>query len=347
MNNGAEDLSLQDEIAAAIREASGKEDTTASDAVDALDQERDEQGRFVAKEDEQESESVEGGEQKPAQDLEKVEGGEQEPAKQEQGTWTEDKPPQSWAPQARERWGEIPEDLRKEIIRREEASVKGIRSLHDKYSGLEHFAGHLGDFIQEASTHNVNPGEYIAGVMQAERKLRSGTVEERFAALAEIADSYQIPLRDVINQLSGQEVLPRVQRQAQAAIPPEVQRELQESRQWRQDQVNREVQQFAADKNNEFFQDVKGEMATLLESGIAKDIPDAYRRACAMNENVSKVLTERASKKASGGDLKDRQAAAASASAKPSGKVATKPAVTEDSSIEDDLRAVIAEQSRV
>ena len=260
------------------------------------------------------------------------------------GNWTQDKPPQSWTPAARERWGEIPEDLRKEIVRREEAAVNGLRKFQEQFEPIRRVADGLSPFIQEASGFGVEPVDYIANVMNTERVLRTADVKGKFQAIMNIADQYGVPLREIINESVGEKVF---QPQQQAQIPQEVQRQLEEMRAWQERQTTerhmQEIRQFATTK--EFFNDVKDDMAILLDSGRASSLADAYDQAIWLNPAVRDVLLKRQTGQVQENQEQQRRQAAASASLPTPGKV--------DVNIKDDsddlhsaVRATIADLSR-
>lgn len=335
-----EETTLHDDMAAAISELEAK-GTTTKDAVEKLEpakQERSEDGKFKLKE---ETTTVVKEEEKTESEKTEVKTPEvKEPEAAPLGgdpVLTQDKAPSSWTPKARESWAALPEDARKEILRREEDSVKGIRQLQEQMAPYTQFAANLQPFIQEALDNKADPGQYIGTVMQAERRLRSGTAEQRFSALVEIAEGYGIPLRQVINDAMGQEVIPHPSlTKQQSSIPPEIQRELEESRAFRQQQIakesqtdtsalQREIDDFKKDK--EFFEDVKEDMGLLLEGGRATNLQDAYDKACRMNNGVHEIIQERAKKPALG----DKQKAAAKLKGTSSNS-----AETSDSDFDDD-----------
>lgn len=253
---------------------------------------------------------------------------------------TQDKAPIGWTPKARERWGEIPEELRSEIIRREEASVQGVRQLHEQFEPVRQFASDLSPFIKEAIDNNVHPSHYIGNVLQAERSLRVGSDQERFASLVDIAESYGIPLRTILEKALGEDVVPRT---TKAQVPAEVQRELNELRQFRAQsqqatQVHEDPPEFVEfAKTHEFFEDVREEMAYALQTKQASTMEEAYQLGCKFNKGVRELLEEREAGKAG---LTDKQREALRVKVKGSSNVAeTKD--DEEFDDEDDTAATI------
>lgn len=248
---------------------------------------------------------------------------------------TEDKAPRGWSPAAREKWTTIPEDLRQEILRREEASAVGVRQLQERYAPMENFVKGIAPILQEAQQHGVQADQYIGQVMGTERILRTADVPTKFQAILAIADQYGVPLRDIINESVGQKVLPAPQ---QMQIPPQFMQELQEMRQWRNQMetstTTHQIEAFA--KNNEFFGDVHQKMAALVESGAAATLEEAYDQACWSTPAVREVMLSRQA-------VKGRQSAAAGASVKPSSGAGVQvPMDDESEDLEDVVRAQFA-----
>lgn len=353
MTNSDTETTLQDDMAAAISELEAK-GTTAADAVDKLEptsQERDENGKFKSKKEEAPPKH---------EKIDPVKEEIKEPVKEEatplggdpDKILSQDKAPSSWTPKAREEWSKLPETARQEILRREEDSVKGIRQLQEQMAPYTQFAQTLEPFIKEAFDNKADPGQYIGNVMQAERRLRTGTAEERFGSLVEIAESYGIPLRKIINDAMGQEIIPDpFLTKSQHSIPPEVQRELEESRRFREEMTSKkstddttalqnQINDFKKDK--EFFDDVASDMGLLLEAGRATDLQDAYDKACRLNPEVWELLQERASKPS----LSDKQKAAAKLKGTSSNSAETGNSdFDEDDDTETTVRKAIAAQS--
>ncbi len=327
------ELSLNDEIRAAMEESSGEESST--------EKPRDESGKFTTKYGESEVDAAARLEPKaktpPTEEapVEPAAGGE------DQQLLTEDKAPRGWSPAAREKWTSIPDDLRKEILRREEASVLGVRQMQEKFAPAENFIRSLEPILNESRGIGVAPEQYMMALASSERLLRTADLPSKFNELLRIADQYGIPLRDIVNQSVGQQVLAAPQNR-QTAVPTEVQRELNEMRQWREqfenNNVTAEITRFSADK--EFFEDVRLKMATFIETGAETTLQAAYDAACWATPAVREVLLARTGQQKQGDYLKARQTAAAGASTKPSGTVDVK--VSDDD--EDDLASTIRKE---
>ncbi len=308
MTTETEEQSIQDVVREAAEAEASKVDSveaTVEETTNAEDTEtvsnRDENGRFKPKE-----------------------TATNEPAAQttetEQNTWSPERPPSSWTPKAREKWADLPLEIRQEITRREENAFSGARKLQEQYAPVRQFVEHFDPIFKDLGSAGINPQQHIATVLGTERVLRTADLPTRFDALLGIADQYSIPLRDIINQSVGQQVLRSPQ---QAQIPDSIARELGEIRQWRNQQeqavVNSEVASFG--QGQEFFNDVRHHMADLIERGVCPDLQTAYETATWSNPEIRSILIDRQTKGTVTAQVATRQSKAVGTGIKPSNTV--------------------------
>ena len=318
-----------DDIGSDIRAAMESTEAEATPVLSEADNDRarDAAGKFVAKQAEAAAPVAETPAEEPEEEV--VKG----PV-----TLTTEKPPSSWKPIAREQWAALPDVVKAEVIRREQDSVNRNHQMMEQYAPLQQIAQGLGGVFQEAQQYGVNPVQHIAGVMDTERALRTAELPQKFDVLLQIADQYGIPLREIINRSVGQEVLKSPQQQQ--GVNPEIQRQLDEMREWRS---NMEYQNVVADvedygSQQEFFADVRNIMAELVEKGLAQNLDEAYDRACWMHKDVREVLLARSGQGATQNSVASRQRAAVGVSKAPS-----KPSVALTT---DDPNASIADTVR-
>lgn len=352
MSGKDEEVSLQDEIRAAFK--------TATEAADDLEKEEkapveeevkkdEDEGKAAASEDKP---AAVADDKKPAADDEGKAEKEDAGATEESGAvkLTDAKAPSSWSPKVREKWGELPEDVRNEIIRREEASINGVRKLQEEYAPIKKFVDGLTPYMREVAQQGLQPDQFVVNVLSAERGLRNPSPEARFQALLGIADQYGIPLRQIVNQSLGREVVPAAPAQQQPAqLPPEVLRELEESRRFREETsvnvLQEQINQFSTDPRNEFFNDVRDIMADLIESGRAKDMREAYDQAVWLEPNVRSVMIDRQKAEAAQSSIRQKQAGAASAAIKAAGNADVQVDDDNDDSTEAIIRRAMRESA--
>lgn len=275
----------------------------------------------------------------------------EDPATEDPGIkLTADKAPSSWSPKAREKWATLPEDIRAEVTRREEASANGVRKLTEETAPIRQFTESLRPVLQEASTLGQNPVEYITRLAQAERGLRQQDPEARFQTLLGLADQYGIPLRNIINKSVGHDIVPPQQQPVHAQLPPEVVQRLDQLTQYQQQTqettLRTQVETFKAGK--EFFDDCRDTMAALIDSGQAQTLEDAYEKAQWLVPGVREVLLERQVSGRKADNLTAAQKAALGATVKTKGSaevVVQTDKDDENDSIEDTIRKQIAASS--
>jgi len=327
---------VDDSVAASVRAAmmehgGDDEDDDTEEAAPKSD--RDKHGRFAKSEAEEEE---------PAEVEEPA-------AEQEQQALSVDRAPASWTPAMREKWGSLDPDIRGEIIRREEASMHGVRHLQEQYQPLQQMNNDLRPYIEQAFEYGFQPSQYITGALKMQNDLNAETIPERFQALLRIADDFGIPLRDVINESVGQQVL---EAPSQMRLPPEIQSQLAEIQGWRQqqeqNQTNYEISNFANHPEAEFFEDVRHKMADLIDAGLAEGLVDAYQQAIWIVPEVRQVLMARQGQQSQAGAVQQRQKAAAGVSPRGGGKIAVADSSDADDDLSDTIRkAFQAQQGRM
>ena len=283
----------------------------ANDLADVL---RDEEGKKEPEKpaDEPKKEEVK------AEEAPDVPAKEEQPKPEEGVKLDENRAPSSWSAKVREKWKDLPQEVRQEVLRREEAHANGVRKLQEEFQPVKQFTEALGGVIQEAANVGLPPVQFIHNMARAEYSLRNGSPEQRMEALFALADQYGLPLRQFVN-------VPQAQQPSQQAqtIPPQIQQELEASRQFRQQfeqqtraqqeqTVQRQVQEFAA--KNEFFEDVRDIMADLMDANPNRTLEQAYEQAIWAHPEVRQVMLQRQQQQAAQEQGKQRRAAAAGAS---------------------------------
>lgn len=236
--------------------------------------------------------------------------------------------PAGWSPAAREKWGNIDPDLQQEIIRRESAYSAGIQ----KYAE----AGKLGNAISEVlspyssiiAMEGADTVTAVQNLAQTAAVLRQGSPQQKAQLVYEIIGTYGVDVEMVDNMLAGEPVLsPEMtafHQQIDQKLEP-INNFMQGMRAHQQtaatqtlEQLNQENEAFVMDPANEFIDDVKADMADLLDlaanRGIDMSMKEAYDKACRMNPQVQEVLTARAKRQAMEEEQAKLKAKAAAAS---------------------------------
>lgn len=255
--------------------------------------------------------------------------------------------PSSWSPASRELWNTLPESVREEVNKREQDSHTGVSKLKAEFDSYKSFSdtinSRFGGYFQSQGV--VDPASAIVQVLSTEQALRTGSPEQKFHTLLRVADDYGIPLRQMFP--------PGARLPAAGANPeqlhPAVKAQLDELAGWRagveQRAITSEIASFSADPKNEFFNDVKGMMADLIEAKVCNSLKEAYDRAIWAHEGVRGVMLGRQAGAGAAAQASQRASAAAAISPAP-GNAVVVPDGDADDSIEGMVKRAYREGSR-
>ena len=222
------------------------------------------------------------------------------------------RPPASWKPGAREHWAKLPPDVQQEVVRRETEVARSMQESAKAREALTHVQQVLGPYA-----HNITAtGRDALGAMnelfRADNTLRHGSIAEKAALVADIVKSYGVDIVALDSALSGAQpestpeamLADKLRREMQQQLQPVMQYfgQLQGRRQNAMQQINTdaasEVETFATDGAHEFFEDVRADMADIIDlytqRGASISLQDAYDRAIKLNPQVSEIVAKRA-----------------------------------------------------
>lgn len=257
------------------------------------------------------------------------------------------KPPQGWKAETKAKWGEIPEDIRAEIIRREEDSARGVERMRKYFEPMEEVYSEVAKNAQYFQHIQRNPKDYISEVIQMEQTLTLGNPAQKLETILAVGDRYGVPLRQIMDaSMNGQ--LNQVLQNAHTVhrtpppVPPHIARELEQLR-----GIASAAEISAAEKQfndfmatgPEFFNEVGEEMEKLLASEVVSTYKDAYDLAVWRNPDLRARAAAASNGSAMASGAAQRQAAAAAISTPPSAPVVPPGSGgQQDESIEDAVR---------
>ena len=209
---------------------------------------------------------------------------------------TELKAPAQWKPAVREKWNALPREVQEEVLRREGDSMRLIGSVGPKLRMADELQSHIAPFSQALQTNGVSPSAFVHDVFASIRSLAHGDDRLKAETVANIVQAYGVDVRALDQVLTGRiqappEVLEArmataranaVIRQQSAGVEYQTQLEAEKS-----------VVGFAADPKHEFLDDVRNQMADLIELGHAKTLEDAYQSAVWSNPATRQILLTR------------------------------------------------------
>lgn len=184
------------------------------------------------------------------------------------------------------------------FIRRSEEMHKGIEQYREKANFGHTIEQAVAPFAATLRSLNIPPEKAISELLATDHRLRYGSQQEKYQAYAQLGQFYGLDPSSIPQQ-QQQYVDPQVQM---------LERRLQQQEQWINQQnqarewqeretLNSEIARFSSDPSHTYFEEVRGDMAGLLQAGLASSLDEAYERAIYANPNVrSRVLAEQQTK---------------------------------------------------
>ncbi len=216
--------------------------------------------------------------------------------------------PVSWNATARETWKDIPKAAQTYIEQREREMEAGIK----KYATNAHRASQMDQVLEPYSQYfamNGGAGPTMKNLLARGATLQMGTPVQKAQMVADMISQYSIDIGALDDLLVGKtpggnvQQTSEVQQAVATAMQPfqqyigGVQQREQQAQQQQQQQIGSDVEAFASDPKNEFYKDVSNDMADILDMasnrGMEMSMAQAYERACSLNPEVSKILTNR------------------------------------------------------
>ena len=326
-------------------EESGTEEASTSEVLEneAVNEQDAQEPR---QEEEQKAGEGEGQEQQEQRDLQEKDG----------DNVSKNKPPSSWSPKARESWGKLSQDAQQQITKRE----KEVNQVLQDSAQARHFATEFNNLISPHRESLIasgasNPLQAVQNLLQAESQLRLGSSQQRAVAAAKMISDYGIDINALDSALSGQPMNSGQQGggnfsdfeslldQRLAPVNQFLQNQQQQEEQ-RQIEVRTNAQNSVTEfsQSAEFLNDVRGDMADLLDlassRGQVMSLQQAYDKACAIHPEISEIIQGRQTQQKIMGNntnIQNKRNAASSITGRQGGAGGSKQAVTMRGQLED------------
>ena len=226
-----------------------------------------------------------------------------------------DRAPQSWKGDAKKVWEQLPLNVRQEVARREReitTKLSEVAPVKQRMDSLMQVLTPHQERIQ--AVHGGNPLQAIERMMNVERIMFSGSAGDKAQLVANMIKEFKVDIASLDNLLSGEQLPAPVQQQTDierlleqklAPVQQFIQAQ-QQSEQRRAQQVEQEavhtVETMAVDPNFPYFDDVRDDMADLIEmaakKGVALSLSDAYNKAIRMNDDTFQASSARSTTQA-------------------------------------------------
>lgn len=193
-----------------------------------------------------------------------------------------ERPPASWKKDYHEAWITADPKLKEYAWQREEEMKAGVQPLLSKAQFADQMQQALDPYMNNIRGLGIEAPQAVKALMEADNMLRNGTPQQKQAYFAQLAQQYGVNMGDV----QTQPVDPNFY-----AIQNELAQVRGEVLNWKQQQENaqnemllNEISQFQ--QKAEYFEEARPTMIQLLNSGVAKDLDDAYQKAIRLDNDL-------------------------------------------------------------
>jgi len=250
---------------------------------------------------------------------------EEPPPQDEAAQLPKSRAPSSWRPALREKWAALPAEVQQEVLKREREIGQGFNEVGEVKKFRDSFLQTINPYQNIFQAEGNQPLKTINDLLQTASVLYNGGAMQKAQTVAQMIKSFGIDLQILDGILSGQpqqagnaapgmnsntDIARLVQNAVQSALAPVLQGQQEAARLEEQNAVSA-IDTFALDPKNEFFEDVKNEMADLLEMaakrGQKMDLSTAYNRAILTHSDIADIVAQR--------KLQEKAAVASSAAA--------------------------------
>lgn len=247
--------------------------------------------------------------------------------------------PSSWSPTAKAVWADLPDSVKEAVAKREREIDQGLRQKAGELKRYEPLEEVIAPYRQKWTVNGVDEATAVKQLLAASDWLDKDPAN----AIAYLARQYGV------NTGGQPQAQPHPQRapaqMGQASEYQTLQAELAQIKaqlaQTQQAPLEAEIAAFQNDPAHLYFENVKADMALLLEGGRAQTLKEAYDMACYMNPEIRPLLTKPQPVQ---NTAKADQAKRAAVSV--TGSPASQPNVPKSNgTIEDDIRLAMAEVS--
>lgn len=199
------------------------------------------------------------------------------------------------------KFAQLDPDVQQEVLRREREIEAGKQQWDTKAEAFNKLDAVIAPVRDRLTMSGLTPDTYIAALVRADEMLRG---PQQIQAIQMLAQQYGINLGAISGgpQAQPQQWQPDPQYQALQSQFQQLQARLDQDAQAKQEQDHQatlaRIEAFASDPANIYFDNVRGEMAALIQSGAAKDLPDAYDMAIHARPDIRQLLAAAAASKA-------------------------------------------------
>lgn len=201
--------------------------------------------------------------------------------------------PRSWAVAEKAKWNEATPEVRQAILRREQEVEQGFTKLDEDRNFGKSLKEIISPYMPIIQAEGGTPQAAVQSLLNTAYILRTAPVAQKTALFHQLAQQYGVDLKTNTAAVHPDQTVQQLQAQI-ATLQQEIQKQPQVFAQQQENRVVKDqIDAFAADPKNVHYEKLKPVMASLLTSGQAKDLQDAYEKASWADPDIrSSILVE-------------------------------------------------------
>ena len=193
-----------------------------------------------------------------------------------------ERPPASWKKDYHEAWTTADPKLKEYAWKREEEMRAGVQPLLTKAQYADQMQQAIEPYMNNIRGLGIEAPQAVKALMEADNVLRHGSPQQKQAYFAQLAQQYWINMGEVQIQPTDPNFY---------AIQNELAQVRGEVLNWKQQQENAQNEALLSEINQfqskaEYFEEARPTMIQLLNSGVAKDLDDAYQKAIRLDNDL-------------------------------------------------------------
>ena len=193
-----------------------------------------------------------------------------------------ERPPASWKKDYHEAWTTADPKLKEYAWKREEEMRAGVQPLLTKAQYADQMQQAIEPYMNNIRGLGIEAPQAVKALMEADNVLRHGSPQQKQAYFAQLAQQYGINMGEVQIQPTDPNFY---------AIQNELAQVRGEVLNWKQQQENAQNEALLSEINQfqskaEYFKEARPTMIQLLNSGVAKDLDDAYQKAIRLDNDL-------------------------------------------------------------
>lgn len=193
----------------------------------------------------------------------------------------------------REKWAQLPREVQTALNQRETEFEAKLSKQDEERTLARKFTEVINPYLPQIRAEGAEPIKAVAELLNTAYLLRTASPLDKGRLLWDTARQFGADMRQGLQTQAQQGFDPRLHaiNQQVAQLQGEIKKQNDLRVQQEQGAITGLIEVFAADKEaHPYFEEVKADMAALLQGGRAKDLQDAYDKAVFANPDTRSAL---------------------------------------------------------